>query len=174
MVAAGGSSLLRMRCTSVELRVVDVTGRAGGPWEYTGTPSREVMMLAGELRACLLWRVSWPALVLRFGGVKEETEARWMSDRSSPITEAQSRAGVLLVLFPPWKVCWVGCTTFWGGDEDGEEETLRRCVLGPLRVETISPAGVLDFLLPILCLVTVGVLEEGDRAKLCAAKGRQK
>ena len=132
------------------------------------------MILAGELRACFLWRFSWLALEVRFRGEKEETEARWMSDRSSPIAEAQSLAGVLLVLFPPWKVCWVGCTTFWGGDEDGEEETLRRCVLGALRVETLSPAGVLDFLLPILCLEMVGVLEEGDKAKLCAAKGWQK
>ncbi len=37
-MAAGGSSLLRMRCKSVALRVVDMTGRVGGPWEYIGTP----------------------------------------------------------------------------------------------------------------------------------------
>lgn len=125
------------------------------------------MMLAGGLRVVCAGTVSGLALVVRFGEEKEEMEARWMSDWSSPNAEVQSLAGVLRVVLSPWEVCWVGCVTSGGGDEDGEEETLRGCVLGSLRVETLSLAGVLgSLLLLMLCLGIVCVLEEGDGANL--------
>lgn len=65
-------------------------------------------MLAGFFN----WRVCWLAFVLRWGVEKEEMEARSMSDWSSPMSEAQSPAGVLTVANTLWMVGWAGCATF--------------------------------------------------------------
>ena len=56
-------------------------------------------------------------------------EARRRSDLSSPMAEIQSLAGVLPAVVSRWMVFWTGCTTFWGGEKEGEEETLSSRVL---------------------------------------------
>ena len=95
------------------------------PWEYIGTPWNEVMMLVGALLwACFRWRLCWLGFVLRLGAEKEEMEARWISDWSSPSAEVQSRAGGPPIMFPLGAVCWTGCATGWEGEEDGDDDTL--------------------------------------------------
>ena len=121
-----------------------------------------------------MWTVSGLAFVLRFEEEKEEMEARSMSRWSSLNDEVQSLTGVLRVMFWPWEVCWVGCVTFEGGVKDGDEEILRGCFLGALRVETLSLAGVLGFLLTIICLGIVCFLRRVTEQICCTVKVQQK
>lgn len=79
--------------------------------------------------------------------------ARWRSDLTRPMAEVQSPVDVVVVVVGAfWVVCWADCATFSGNEEKEGEGTLRDCGSGVLRAETLSLAGVLDLLRPMLFL----------------------